>query len=189
MGNPHRRSAFFGQGRVIDSQKGIVPAQHRVDLVAEHLLQRRRIPAGGRHEVVHLLDVFRRHARADRLHALAIPRQQQTHEVERRPPPSSLVPPARPRTEQATRRCFHPSLLNLFRAGWKEKCGEVVLNQVRVIIRRCPHTSVRAPGRRRHWPIPGGDATPPPGSLWGWFSSRLLSAGVRESLKPRHRRR
>ena len=69
--NPDRVLAFLNQRCVVDDQMRLRTPDHRLGFVHQGPLERRRVPARGRDEVVQLLHLARRHTFGHRLHALA----------------------------------------------------------------------------------------------------------------------
>lgn len=119
MRDADRLGPLLRQARVIDDELGVAASQHRVELLAQHLLYRCGVPGRCGNEVMDLLNVLGRDSRADRLHALALAGQQQTENVERRPRSATLVTKhVEKRTDLAIeplrpcRRVLHHSPLN-----------------------------------------------------------------------------
>ena len=86
-----RVAALLRQRRIVDHQNRAVPADQPVGLGEQFRFQRRRIPNAGGDEVVQLIVVAGCQARRHRLHALAIPRTDQTRDIERAHSPARLV--------------------------------------------------------------------------------------------------
>jgi hypothetical protein len=76
---------LLDQRSVVDHQHGLRPAHEPFGLFGQHALQPRVRPGRGGHEVMQVLDVARRDTGRHRLHALALARQEQAAQVERRP--------------------------------------------------------------------------------------------------------
>ena len=95
--------ALLGQGRVVDHQDGVRPADKPVGLGQEFGFQRRLVPGADRHEVMQLIVVGRSHPGGHRLQALALAGADQTGHIERAHAPAGRM----------TKRCeegFEPGL-------------------------------------------------------------------------------
>src|SRR3954469_13131708 len=95
-GPPTSRSAAFTSSS--PPRGGAGAADEPVGRLHQLVLERRGRPGRGRDEVVQLLGIGRGHPRGHRLDALALARQDQALEVERRPAPLLLAP--QPRQER-----------------------------------------------------------------------------------------
>lgn len=104
--------ALLRQGRVVDDQQGAGAADHPVRFDKESLFQRRGVPHAARDEVMKLvvanIGVARRHG----LHALAIPRTNQSRDIGRAHPRPRLVSKSADKRRQPPLKIGLPALVH-----------------------------------------------------------------------------
>jgi len=141
MGYADRVCALLHQGRVVNDQMRLATADQRLRLLEQYALVARSFPWRRRHEVMKLLMVAGALTSRHGLHAFALPRSDQSTQVDRRPAPLTLVPELGQKWLHPLLKLRLPLRLALVhrppleaRRDWNGKvCGEVVLEGAGII--------------------------------------------------------